>query len=211
MHQPPIAPKHPIVHREHGVERPDDYHWLLDKSGEESLAYLRAERSYYDEQMKPLGDLVERLTDEMIQRVPATEESARWREGSYEYLTRVPQGREFSQLVRIEPDGGESILLDQNELAQDSSYIEVGVRLVSPDGTRLAYSVDMAGDEVYELRFRDLTSGRDLPDRVPHTYYGGGWSADGGTFFYVVHDDKYRPFQVWRHALGSDSRDDVKV
>jgi oligopeptidase B len=211
MSQPPVAPRHPTVHREHGVERPDDYHWLKDKTGEASLAYLRAERAYYDEEMKPLAHLVQTLTDEMIQRVPATEESARWREGSFEYFTRVPEGREFAQLLRIGPDGRESIVLDQNALLDNSTYVDVGVQLVSPDGSRLAYSVDVAGDEVYELRFRDLTTGDDLPDTVPHTYYGGGWSADGQTFFYVVHDDKYRPFQVWRHRLGTSAGDDVKV
>jgi oligopeptidase B len=211
MSQPPVAPQHRTIHREHGVERPDDYHWLRDKSSEESLSYLRAERAYYDDQMKPLTELVEELTQEMINRVPSTEDSARWREGSYEYFTRVQKGREFSQLLRVDTDGNESVVLDQNELLGDSTYVEVGVQLVSADGTRLAYSVDVAGNEVYELRFRDLASGNDLPDKVPHTYYGGGWAADGQTFLYVVHDDKNRPYQVWRHRLGTDARDDTKV
>ena len=69
----------------------------------------------------------------------------------------------------------------------------------------LAYSVDVTGDEVYELRFRDLTTGDDLPDQVAHTYYGGAWSADSSTFFYVVHDEVYRPYQVWRHRVGTDA------
>ena len=30
-------------------------------------------------------------------------------------------------------------------------------------------------------------------------------------FFYTVHDDAYRPFQVWRHALGTPVADDVLV
>ena len=211
MSQPPVAPQHPIVHHEHGIERSDNYHWLKDKTSSESLGYLRAERAYYDEQMKPLAGLVQELTDEMVGRVPASEVSARWREGSYEYFTRVKEEREFSELVRVDATGNETVVLDQNELLGDSSYVEVGVQLVSPDGARLAYSVDTAGNEVYELRFRDLSSGQDLPDRVPHTYYGGAWSADGQTFFYVVHDAKYRPYQVWRHRLGTDPSHDVKV
>ena len=77
---------------------------------------------------------------------------------------------------------------------------------VSPDGSRLAYSVDLTGDEVYELRFRDIVSGEDLEDTVTHTYYGGAWSADGSTFFYVVHDEVFRPYQVWRHGVGTSSR-----
>ena len=68
MSQPPVAPQHHTIHRQHGVERPDDYHWLRDKTSEESLSYLRAERAYYDEQMKPLTELVDELTQEMIGR-----------------------------------------------------------------------------------------------------------------------------------------------
>ena len=49
------------------------------------------------------------------------------------------------------------------------------------------------GDEVFELRFRDLRTGADLPDVVPRSYYGGAWSADSRWFFYTVHDEAYRP------------------
>ena len=96
--------------------------------------------------------------------------------------------------------GTSQVLLDANLLADDSGYLELGLTVVSPDGRLLAYSVDRTGDEVYRLRFRDLESGDDLADEVPRTYYGGAWSADSDLFFYTVHDEAYRPFQVWRHA-----------
>jgi oligopeptidase B len=211
MVQPPLAPQHPHVHTEHGVERPDPFAWMKDKFGEESLAYLRAERDYYDTEMRPLGASVEELTAEMASRVAPVEESARWREGHYDYFTRTPEGSEHGQLWRVGSDGTEVLLLDQNDLRGDSSYVEVGVSSVSPDGRLLAYSVDVTGDEVYELRFRDLTTGVDLSDQVAHTYYGGAWSRDSSTFFYVVHDDAYRPYQVWRHRIGTPSTSDTLV
>jgi oligopeptidase B len=103
------------------------------------------------------------------------------------------------------------LVLDIASLDGGTGYLDVGVTLVSPDEDLLAYSVDTAGDEVFELRFRDLRTGEDLADRVPRSYYGGAWSADSSSFLYTVHDDAYRPFQVWRHRLGSDPRDDVLV
>src|SRR5260370_31313972 len=42
-------------------------------------------------------------------------------------------------------------------------------------------------------------------------YYGAAWSADSRTFFYVMPDPAERPFQVWRHALGTPVEDDVLV
>ena len=110
------------------------------------------------------------------------------------------------------PGGADpEVVLDIGSLAGSSGYLDLGVTLVSPDETLVAYSVDTTGDEVFTLRFRDLATGRDLPDEVPRSYYGGAWSADSQWFFYTVHDDAYRPHQVWRHRLGSAPDEDVLV
>lgn len=204
---PPVAPVHKHVHEQHGVLRHDPYFWLSDKTSEESLAYLRAERAYYDQQVESLAALTEELQAEMVARVAPSTESARWREGAYEYFTRTQPGLEYDQFLRIDESGAETLLLDENALLGDSTYVAVGLRLVSPDSRLLAYSVDVEGDEVYALRVRDLSTGEDLPGEVPRTYYGGAWSADSSTFFYVVHDELYRPFQVWRHVVAGDEPD----
>jgi oligopeptidase B len=116
-----------------------------------------------------------------------------------------PQGSAGSHDVS---GSDEQLLLDGTELAGDSSYLELGLTAVSPDERLLAYSVDLDGDEVYRLRFRDLDSGADLADEVPRTYYGGAWSADSSWFLYTVHDKSYRPFQLWRHRIGTPVTDD---
>ncbi|MEO8107633.1 MAG: hypothetical protein ABI720_09955, partial [Actinomycetes bacterium] len=125
MSQPPLAPQRPYTHTEHDVERPDPYSWLKDKTSEESMAYLRAERAFYDEQMSPFRPLIDELTSEMIARVPKSEDSARWREGEYEYFTREPAGQEYPQLLRADATGLESIVLDQNSLVDPGEYVEV--------------------------------------------------------------------------------------
>ena len=87
----------------------------------------------------------------------------------------------------------------------------LGVREVSPDGRLLAYSADFDGDEVYQLRIRDLATGADRPERIERSYYGLAWSADSRSVFYTVTDPIYRPYQVWRHDVGTDAGDDVCV
>ena len=103
------------------------------------------------------------------------------------------------------------LILDCQQMAGSADYFELGLVRISPDETLAAYSVDQVGDEVYVLRFRDIATGTDLADEVPRTYYGGAWSADSTTFFYSVHDAAYRPFQVWRHTIGTPVADDVLV
>ena len=178
--------------------------------------YLAAERAYYDREMEPVRGLQDRLLAEMTGRVAAAEDSATWRRGGFSYFTRVAEGQELEQFCRVAGPGlPAQVLLDQNLLLADPAcsggYVDVGVREVSPDGRLLAYAVDFTGDELFELRIRDLTTGLDLADRIGRTYYGLGWAADSRSLFYVLTDELYRPCEVWRHELGTDPAQDVRV
>jgi oligopeptidase B len=176
------------------------------------LDHLAAEREWYDVASGHLGPLVQSLRAEMADRVPATDSSVSWPQHGYSYYTVLPAGREYVQLLRRRHgDGDPELLLDVNALADGSDYVELGLWRLSPDGRLLAWSVDFEGDEVYELRFRDLASGSDLEDVVPRSAYGGAWSADSVSFFYTVTDEMWRPHQVWRHRLGTPVSEDALV
>src|SRR2546429_5464682 len=105
----------------------------------------------------------------------------------------------------------EQVILDANELAKGHEYFELGYVERSPDENTVAYAQDINGSELHELRFRDLGSGADLPDIVSGVYYGAAWSADSRTFFYARPDAVMRPYQVWRHRLGTAPEQDVLV
>src|SRR5262249_17278768 len=65
--------------------------------------------------------------------------------------------------------------------------------------------------ERYELRFRSLDGGTDPADVVPDVYYGVAWANDGRTVFFTRPDEAMRPWQVWRHRLGTDPDHDELV
>jgi protease II len=158
---------------------PDPYAWMRDRDLPAARDYLAAERAYYDRQLDT--GLRNELAAELTARVLPAEESVRWRRGGRTYFTRTLPGREFEQFCRAGA-GGDQVLLDINLLADDpgcaGGYVGLGVREVSPDGRLLAYSVDFDGDEVYQLRVRDLASGNDLAERIDGTYHELAWSAD---------------------------------
>lgn len=214
MLQPPAAAVRPTTTRLHGEELVDPYSWIADPDDPEVLAHLQAERAYYDERTAGLGAARGVLAAEMHARLPEVEPSAPWEAGGWRYRLVTPAGREYEQLVRHPLDHAgraEEVLLDLQAVHDDggTGYARDGLLEVSPDGRWLAWSVDLDGDEVYALRFRDLTTGEDLEEVVPRTYYGGAWLADSSAFLYTVHDDAYRPYQVWRHVLGTPVADDV--
>jgi oligopeptidase B len=124
----------------------------------------------------------------------------------------VPNRHLWRGFPSINENGGSSqVLLDVTALADGSGYLDLGLTIVSPDEDLLAYSVDTAGDEVFTLRFRDLRTGVDLDEVVPRSYYQGAWSADSASFLYTVHDEAFRPCEVWRHGIGTPVSEDTLV
>jgi oligopeptidase B len=184
----------------------------MRQGGDAFLGHLEAERAYYDETTAHSRTLSDQLYDEMTQRLSLADPSVSWQVDASLYYTRAVAGKQYRELVRVREDGtGEQVLLDENALAAGTAYFSLGVRELSPDGRLLAYSVDVVGDEVYELRVRDLERGEDLPDRIPRSYYGLAWSADSSTLIYTVHDEAYRPYLVKRHELGTPVDADTVV
>jgi oligopeptidase B len=106
---------------------------------------------------------------------------------------------------------GGRVVLDENALAGESDYFSLGVLDVSPDHRIVAYATDLDGSERHRLHFRVIDTGEDLADVVEDVSYGSAWSADSSTLFYVRPDEAMRPYQVWRHRLGTPASDDVLV
>ncbi|MHB8505541.1 MAG: S9 family peptidase [Acidimicrobiales bacterium] len=228
--RPPLAPRRPHLLDLPGQEpREDDWYWLADRDDPAVRAYLEAENAYADAVLARTSDLQERIFQEIKGRVVETDVDAPVRDGEWWYWNRTVEGKEYGIACRrrdpqrsltaaqvlADARAGrtelEQVVLDQNELAAGSGSFALGVFDVSPDQALLAYATDLDGDEKYSLRFRELASGQDRPDRIADVYYGSAWSADGATFFYIRPDDAMRPYQVWRHRIGTDPAEDVLV
>ena len=197
----------------HGDRRVDPYYWLREKDDPEVIAYLEAENSYADAVLAPTLALQETIYREILGRVQETDTSApTLYEGWWTY-TRTVERLDYEIYCRRHRtmEAPEEVLLDGNELAKGHEYFDLGYVERSLDDKLLAYAVDLDGSERHELRFRDLATGADLDDVIRGVYYGSAWSADSRTFFYVMPDVAVRPYQVWRHVLGTPAKDDVLV
>ena len=213
--EPPRAPRRPTELRHGDGVRVDDWYWLRDRDDPAVRSLLEAENDYVEAMLAPLGGVRDTVFEEIKARVVETDVSAPVRRGRFEYFTRTRAGLEYAVHCRrpagpVAPDpnaapgrGDEEVLLDENVLAAGNDYFALRGLALSPDQARLAYSVDRTGGERTRLHVRDLASGDDLPDEVPDTYYGLGWANDERSIFYVRPDAAMRPFQVWRHVLGT--------
>ena len=107
-------------------------------------------------------------------------------------------------VVRMPRSGGpEELLLDGPALAEGKAYFAFGEHQNSPDHRLYAYTADETGSENYNLRIRDIGSGRDLPEVIADVT-SFAWSKASDTLFYVKRDEDHRPRFVYRHRLGTD-------
>ena len=210
----------------HGDGREDPWFWLRERDDPEVLAYLEAENGYTDQETARLGGLRAELFEEMKARIKETDMTVPVRRGPWWYYTRTEEGRDYAIHCRRparsrdelppagEPGGEEQVLLDENQLAEGSDYFAVGGAVVSHDHLWLAYATDRTGDEKYELRFLPLdaeTAPASAAETVPGVGYGLAWSAGAEFVFYTRLDEAQRPYQLWRHRLGTDPAGDMLV
>lgn len=212
---PPRAERRPVTLRAHDDERVDEWYWLRDRDDPAVVAYLEAENDYARTALAHTDALQQRLFDEIKGRIQETDVSAPVRKGRWDYFTRTIEGLQYAIHGRRRagaPVGeDEMVLLDENVLAEGHGFFALGALSVNPAQRLLAYSVDFDGSERFEMRFRDLSRGTDLDDVVPDTYYGAAWASDDRTVLYTRPDEAMRPWQVWRHVLGTPAADDVLV
>ena len=219
MYPFPTAPKRPYQITQHGYTRIDNYYWMRDRSDPEVLKYLHAENDYLEEIMGHTKSLQETLYAEMKGRLKETDSSVPERRGEYFYYSRTEAGKQYPIFCRKQGslESPEEILLDQNDLAEGKSFCSVGALTVSPDGAKLAYSVDIDGREAYTLYIKDLHTGALYPEFIVNTYSsvyyhtGVEWANDSQTLYYLTMDEAERPCNLMRHRIGADPSDDRLV
>jgi oligopeptidase B len=212
--KPPVAKIVPKIDSSFGDIRTDNYFWLRNKENPEVINYIKAENAFTDSVMKPTEALQKSLYDEMLARIKETDLSLPDKHKDFYYYSRTEKGKAYATFCRKKGtlDAPEEIILDQNKLAEGKKFLSLGALDVSPDQNLLAFSTDTLGNERYELVVKNLSTGQMLPDKVVNTENTIAWGNDNKTLFYVTRDEEAnRPFKLWRHVLGTDSKDDKLV
>jgi len=219
----PLAEKRPHSVERHGVDIVDDYAWLKDDNWQEVMrdpsvlspdirGYLEAENAYTETSMAPLEDLKCTLFQEMKGRIKEDDSSVPLADGPFAYYRKYVEGGQHPQYCRVQRDGGtEQVLLNGDAEADGLSYYKLAAIEHSPDHKLLAYAADTNGSEIYTIRFRDLTSGKDLEDKIEGAHGSFEWANDCQTLFYGVLDDNHRPCAIRRHVLGGGFDEDVEI
>lgn len=208
--KPPVAKKVPHVIKIHGYEITDNYFWLRDRNDKKNpdvIKYLEDNNKYTETFTKPTEALQKKLYDEMIGRIKQTDQSLPTRIGQYVYYNRTTEGQNYPVYCRRKGDmrGREEILLDQNEMAKGFKFFAIGEFNVSEDGNILAFSTDTTGYRQYTLQFKDLRTGKILPNKIERVT-SAEWANDNNTVFLVTEDDvSKRSDLLWKHNVSENT------
>ena len=212
--QPPYAMKIKKKLTQHGHTRIDNYYWMNKRDNDTVINYLNAENEYFEKKMKHTENYQKKLYDEMVGRIKKDDTSVPFRYNGYYYYTRVENTQEYPLYCRKKNslDAKEEVMLDVPEMAKDYDYYRIGDYAVSSNNNILAYSVDTESRRKYTIYFKDLKTGKIYIDKIPNTSGSIVWANDNKTIFYTKkHKQTLLPYQVYKHELGIDVKNDKLV
>lgn len=198
----------------HNHKRQDDYFWMNDRENPEVIQYLKEENEYLNQSLKETETFKESLFEEMKSRIKEDDESVPYFKDGYFHYHRFQKGEEYPLFCRKKYSllEKEEIILNVNELAKGYEYFQVGQISISTDQRILAYAEDHVGRRIYTLKFKDLQTGFLLSDQIEGASGNMVWANDNKTAFYTRQDEQtLRSFQIYKHELGQDSKNDILV
>lgn len=212
----------------HGPVRTDEFAWLKlseeqrnagvpDAQTRRVIDFLEHENAHTEQVLAPLAQLRQTLYAEMRARIKEDDLGVPYRENGYWYRYRFDPGAEYPVHMRapVLADKNQvpavfTDFLDEPALAAEHEFFDLADFEISPGNGLMAYSIDTVGRRLYEIRFRNLATGEDLPDVITHASEGGAF-ADDRTFFYVRKDRSLRNARVYRHIIGTNPASDEEV
>lgn len=213
---PPIAKKVPYEMTIHGDTRIDDYYWMRDdeRKDPEVLSYLEAENAYTDAMLAHTKTLQSSLFEELKGRIQKDDDSVPVKDGEYYYSSQTRGDNEYATYVRSSDFAGtdQQVILDVNELAKEHDYYAVSGLDVSPNGNLMAYGEDTVSRRIYNIKIKDLSTGKLLEDTLKGTNGSVVWANDNKTLYYIKKDlQTLLGYQVYRHTLGTPQAEDELV
>jgi oligopeptidase B len=215
--QPPTAEQRPHSYECHGVTIEDPWHWLRDPKYPEVddpdvLAYLHAENAYFETWAGHHKALIEQLFEEMKGRIKEDDSSVPIRDGDHFYWWAFKPGAQYKSWYRKPLAGGEDeLIFDEPAEAHGGHYFRLGALEVSPDGRLLATLADYDGSERFQLRIRDLSTGKDTETVTTVGIGQPVWTSDSAGIVFTEVNEHWRSYRARYHRLGSSVDEDITL
>ena len=201
----------------HGERIEDPYRWLEDADSPRVRTWTDAQNARTRAVLDAVPQracFAERLRELLAVGLLETPRPVA---GRLFHVRRAGAQKQSVLYVRDGLDGADRPLIDPNALDADG-LVTIDWWYASGDARYVAYGLSRGGTEMSTLHVRDVATGHDLPDVIPHTQRARVAWVPGG-FYYTVHPapgsvppgDEHYHRRVKYHRLGDDPAADVLV
>ncbi len=221
----PQLEKKPEIKSCHNKSWTDEYSWIHQPNILEVLRdsskllpevrkYLEDENEYFSDQMKDTKKIQKKLFDEIKARIKLDDESLPYKDKNYEYWTKTTAKGNYS--IKLRKKIGEEQIEeiwngDKEKEKLKTEYFGLGDLEVSFNDDYLGYSLDLKGSEYYTIYIRNIKSGNLVTEKIEETSGSIEFSLDDKYIFYSKLDEHHRPRTIYRHEIGSETKDDLLI
>ena len=221
----PQLKKKPKIKTCHNFSWEDNYSWIHqndilevlkdnNKLNPEVRKYLEEENSYTDFHLSDTKNIQKKLFDEIKGRIKLDDESLPFKDFDYEYWSKTTTKGNYSIKLRkkIGTNNIEEIWNgDEEKEKLKVEYFGVGDLEVSFNDKYLGYSLDTKGSEYYTIYIRDINTKKLITEKIEETSGSITFSLDDKYIFYSKLDQNHRPRRIYRHKLGTNTKDDELI
>ncbi len=209
----------------HNITWEDNYSWVHQNNILEVLRdsskllpevrkYLEEENDYTEFNLKDTKDYQKILFDEIKGRIKLDDESLKFKDFRYEYWSKTTTEGNYSIKLRkkLNSDKIEEIWNGDKEKENlKTEYFGVGDLEVSYNDKYLGYSLDLKGSEYFTIYIRDISTNELITEKIEDTSGSITFSLNDEYFFYTKLDEFHRPRKIFRHKIGTSSKNDELI
>lgn len=213
----PRPKKDPSYQTVHGVELQDDFHWLKKRGSKAVRKYIKQENRYADAVLADTEVFQEKLVKEMNEIIEKhfDNESVPEELDGYVYHLSNPPKNFYLPVYRrrkILEDGSygdPETILDENELLERYSHVDITKIKMSPSGKYIGFLLDKSGEGTHSLYITEAHEGIiNFIDAIPKVV-NFEWGSDDLSLYYTRADDNNRPYTVLWHKTCQSILSDV--
>jgi len=213
------------IKKYHGHELIDDYAWVDQPNILEVLKkpellmpevrdYIEKNNKLTEEYFSDVKDLQKELFTSIKGKIKLDDEGLKFRDRHYYYWSKVTKEGQYGKKLRKKiGSSNEEVYFDGDleKAKHKSEYFSVGDIEVSEKDTWCAYSLDLVGNEFYDIYLKNLSNENEIEKIVRDTSGSITWDLEEKSFFYCRLDKFHRPKFIWKHILNTPTENDELI
>jgi len=222
----PKLRKEKTIKTYHGSELTDDYAYVdqphniievlqnPEKILPEVRKYLEENNKLTEKYFSDTKNLKKKLFSEIKSKIKLDDESLKFKDVRYFYWVKTVEKGNYNKYLRQKIDFSEVETYfdgDKEKELSGSKYFGLGSISVSYNDQLLAYSVDLKGSEYYDIFLKNISTNKIIEEKIKNTSGSIIWSLDSKSFFYTPLDKYHRSKKIYKHILGTHSKDDQLI